>query len=700
MSIKTTIGGLVMAIFVMISTISALLVYERVRQAEIASQAGRLAGVLGALTYVAEGTAPERGATLVAIKVPTDEARNTMATARQKLDAAIAKAETLVGAGGFDRYQEVAAGLFRFRDDIASVRRSANEAIASGNSQAAADTFLSDILALTSRLGQISSRLERQLFDTDPRVGNIASIAQTAWELRDQSGRRITVLTQAITSRAALTPAALRQMDTFDGRIDEIWHRLTTVVDAGDSPPRLRAAVAKVRVEFQEPFAVLRARIIASGGSSGAYDMDVGEWRRLTQAMLQTIMLVRDVAVDEARAIADARRDRAEMQVGIAIGLLSLVLLALGIVGAGIRSRVTTPLVVLTDVVGQLALGSRDAPVPYTERRDEIGRMARAMQALVDNIAANTRVAGEIAQGNMAVRITLLSDRDILGTALKTMVQRLSQIFGDGVSAAHTVSSKATQLSATSQKLSAGAADQASASRNSAGSIDRMAASIKRTAANAAQCEQIAAKSARDARESGEAMVRALQAMQIIAEKISMVQDIAHQTDLLALNAAVEAARAGEHGKGFAVVASEVRKLAERSRIAASEISALSSDTLKYTQTAGAMLGGLVPDIMKTSDLVGEITAACRDQDAEAGEINAAIQQLDKIIQQNAAASVEMSLTSEELSDQADHLRRIITYFQLDSVTAGPRRLTKADHAPRLPAPGGLGRDGKGKRRL
>ncbi|MGN8097951.1 methyl-accepting chemotaxis protein, partial [Methylobacterium sp. 22177] len=120
-------------------------------------------------------------------------------------------------------------------------------------------------------------------------------------------------------------------------------------------------------------------------------------------------------------------------------------------------------------------------------------------------------------------------------------------------------------------------------------------------------------------------------AMQTIAQKITIVQEIARQTDLLALNAAVEAARAGEHGRGFAVVASEVRKLAERSQAAAAEIGTLSADTVKAAQQAGDMLGKLVPDIKKTAGLVEEITAACREQDVGSGQINQAIQQLDKV---------------------------------------------------------------------
>jgi methyl-accepting chemotaxis protein len=177
--------------------------------------------------------------------------------------------------------------------------------------------------------------------------------------------------------------------------------------------------------------------------------------------------------------------------------------------------------------------------------------------------------------------------------------------------------------------------------------------------------------------------------MQTIAEKITIVQEIARQTDLLALNAAVEAARAGEHGKGFAVVASEVRKLAERSQTAAAEISAVSSDTVKAAQSAGGMLAELVPNIRKTAELVSEISAACREQDIGASQINEAIQQLDKVTQQNAGASEQMSATSEELAAQSEELQASIAYFKVPTKDGGAARKAPVVRlkAPERPKP-------------
>jgi methyl-accepting chemotaxis protein len=177
--------------------------------------------------------------------------------------------------------------------------------------------------------------------------------------------------------------------------------------------------------------------------------------------------------------------------------------------------------------------------------------------------------------------------------------------------------------------------------------------------------------------------------MKEIANKISIIEEIARQTNLLALNAAIEAARAGEHGKGFAVVATEVRKLAERSQIAAGEINKLSAASVDVAEKAGEMLTRIVPDIQKTAELISEINAASNEQNAGAEQINKAIQQLDKVIQQNAAATEEMASTSEELSSQAEQLMDVLEFFKIEggSTSRAGKTHTSAKAAPRIAVP-------------
>ncbi|WHO74298.1 methyl-accepting chemotaxis protein [Rhizobium sp. BT03] len=343
------------------------------------------------------------------------------------------------------------------------------------------------------------------------------------------------------------------------------------------------------------------------------------------------------------------------------------------------------------NVANQIAEGDLSIDIKPLSASDTLGI---AMQSMVANLRITADIATQIANGDLMVSPKPLSAKDTLGIALEQMVERLRGVVADAISAAENVSAGSQELSASSEQVSQGASEQAASAEEASASMEEMAANIKQNADNAAQTEKIARQSAKDAEASGSAVARAVDAMRTIAQKIGIVQEIARQTDLLALNAAVEAARAGEHGKGFAVVASEVRKLAERSQSAAAEISAMSSDTVTVAQDAGDMLGRLVPDIRKTSELIAEISAACREQDIGASQINEAIQQLDKVTQQNAGASEQMSATSEELASQAEELQTSIAFFKVDRAGAGRERAPaakvtargRAQAAPRKPA--------------
>jgi len=295
-------------------------------------------------------------------------------------------------------------------------------------------------------------------------------------------------------------------------------------------------------------------------------------------------------------------------------------------------------------------------------------------------LAEGVTVANKLAAGDLTLQFEVKQGDETgqLLQAMKSMVERLRGVVADVKTAADNVASGSEQLSAGAQQMSQGTTEQAASTEEASSSVEEMNATIKQNADNSMQTEKIALKSAADAQESGKAVSQTVAAMKQIAEKIGIIEEIARQTNLLALNAAIEAARAGEHGKGFAVVAAEVRKLAERSQVAAAEISELSGTSVEVAEQAGQMLSRLVPDIQKTSELVQEISASSKEQSSGADQINNAIQQLNQVVQQNAGAAEEMASTAEELSSQADRLQQVMAFFRISEKAAGDRAPKKA----------------------
>jgi len=512
--------------------------------------------------------------------------------------------------------------------------------------------------------------------------------------------------------------ATIVNLGRLQAAIGQLWSRPTTVLalssseipsflkETNDQVAQLREALDGMKRAVEAtgasvPFAAFSERldkwlsiydqIIATASKDGtnqAIGLSTSDGRKAVAEMTSAVdefLGFQQQDMNEAAATAASTYETSRW-ILIAAVVASLVIA----VGSGlwISLNIGRGLGRAVALANAVAIGDLSQKVTATGD-DEIKDLIDALNVMTENLNATATVADAIAKGDLTVEAKRRSDEDRLGIALESMLEKLRLIVTQAMTAAQNVSSGSQELSSSSEQLSQGATEQASSAEEASASMEEMAANVKQNAENAGTTEKIARQSAKDAEASGVAVGRAVEAMQTIAEKITIVQEIARQTDLLALNAAVEAARAGEHGKGFAVVASEVRKLAERSQAAAAEISTLSSSTVKVAQEAGSMLARLVPDIRRTAELVEEITAACREQDVGSSQINQAIQQLDQVTQQNASASEEVSATSEELAAQAEQLQSTISFFRIGDEPARPAA-TPARHSGGKAAVAGL----------
>jgi methyl-accepting chemotaxis protein len=463
----------------------------------------------------------------------------------------------------------------------------------------------------------------------------------------------------------------------FDDKASKARAKFEELAAKGESisTDKGKAAWTSIRTSFEDfkPLDDKIRQLARNDENEASAALSLGEGRAVNDRISrQTDELVAMAQADMSQ-VDDQTNElyaNARMMVFTVAGL-ALLLAAAGAVW--VSMIVSRGLKNIASVVSAVAIGDLDQDVVVTSN-DEIKDLVDTVNGMTANLRVSAALADKIADGDLTVSHKPLSNEDKLGHALVRMIERLRGVVGDATVAANNVANGSQELSASSEQVSQGATEQAAAAEEASASMEQMSSNIKQNADNAAQTEKIARQSATDAEASGVAVDRAVGAMRTIAEKIGIVQEIARQTDLLALNAAVEAARAGEHGRGFAVVASEVRKLAERSQTAAAEISAVSSDTVKAATEAGDMLTKLVPDIRRTAELIAEISAACREQDIGAAQINQAIQQLDQVTQQNAGASEEISSTSEELAAQAEELQASIAYFRVDGVAKGAAR--------------------------
>jgi methyl-accepting chemotaxis protein len=486
----------------------------------------------------------------------------------------------------------------------------------------------------------LSIRLTASIKLQDGFVDQLMELKDLAWLVRSSGGEAALVTINPLNG-LPLPPNAMDQFIAYHSRTEAYWAVLKTKAGGLSLPANFTQAMEKVQQVFFDPdFAARRVKILKALIAGQPPGITGPEWQKLSLSRNGTLVDLAVAALDTARDYTESQRASALHDLIVQLVLTAAAVVLVGLMMWTVSSRVSKPLRALSDAMRILADGDFTVAMPAIGRKDEVGMIAAAAEAVVERVGATI--------GNIKM-------------------------------AATEVTSASAEISTSTTDLSQRTEEQAASLEETSASMEQISATVKKNAENAQQANAFAAETSAVAERGGAVVSNAVTAMARIEESsrkisdiITVIDEIARQTNLLALNAAVEAARAGEAGRGFAVVASEVRSLAQRSSQAAKDIKDLitnSNDQVKdgvdLVNKAGQSLNEIVASIKKVATIVGDIANASTEQSTGLEQINKALSQMDEVTQQNSALVEENAATAKTLQQQAKSMDQRVASFRL-----------------------------------
>ena len=585
----------------------------------------------------------ERGQTNTALQAPapaTAQVRDLIQQRRSQGDSVLGPALGQIAATATPDGKKLIAELDQAYDRTRQLRRNADAALQTPKEQRDAELLKSwypTVSALLNRIQSLWTAASRDISKQDAIVGQLTMVKQAAFQMREYAGRERAVHAGNISANRALSAEQQRDIASLRGQVQSNWQTIRDL--SADAAAPLASAVAATEQVFLGSFQAQTDAVYKAGAAGTGYPMTVQQWYDVSNPALESIVRIKDAAVEVTNAHAAAKALAAKMQL-IFVTLVTLLGIGVSIASIWILSRrVIGPLTEMTGAMQRLAGGDMSIDIPALGRGDEVGAMAGSVAVFRDNavradaLAANQRTEQQKKEHRQHVMETLTQgfDRnathvlDAVATSIVEMratAEKMAAIATENTNKASAVASGARETSTNVQTVAA--------------ATEELSASVTEINRQVTQSAAIAAKAVQEAQGTN-AEIQGLAAMaQRIGDIVKLINNIASQTNLLALNATIEAARAGDSGRGFAVVAAEVKTLAEQTSKATDEIAGQIAAIQGATQKSVVSIEAIGRTIGQISEIATTIASAIEQQ-------GAATQEIARNVQQAAAGTQEVS---------------------------------------------------------